>query len=79
MRTHVSKWGNSFAVRLPHTVVKDLRLREGTILELKSDQSGITLRKTQKRISLQELLKGITPENCHGEVEWGQSTGNESW
>jgi antitoxin MazE len=72
VRTRVIKWGNSLAVHLPHTFVKDLRLREGTILELKSDHSGIMLRKTPKRISLQELLKAITPENCHGEAEWAK-------
>ncbi len=28
---------------------------------------------------LSELLERITPENLHGEVDWGKQEGNEIW
>ncbi|HEX9000315.1 MAG TPA: hypothetical protein VGB07_10480 [Blastocatellia bacterium] len=29
--------------------------------------------------SLEEMLAGITPENMHGEVDWGAPVGKEVW
>jgi antitoxin MazE len=32
----VSKWGNSLAIRLPSTVVEELRLKEGDEIEIRA-------------------------------------------
>jgi len=79
MRTQVSKWGNSLAVRLPHAVVKEMKLEEGTVLEVKSAKAGVVLSKTQRRYVLTDLLKQVTAENRHGEDDWGQAVGREVW
>ncbi|MBY0526350.1 MAG: AbrB/MazE/SpoVT family DNA-binding domain-containing protein [Gemmataceae bacterium] len=79
MKIQVGKWGNSLAVRIPGTYAKDLDLREGEELELTPISGGLVLRRGKVAYSLEELLKGITPENTHGETDWGQAVGREAW
>jgi len=31
------------------------------------------------QLPLQELLEGITPENCHPATDWGKPVGKEVW
>ena len=33
----------------------------------------------EPRYDLAKLVAGITPENAHPEVEWGEPRGAESW
>ncbi|HLN29232.1 MAG TPA: AbrB/MazE/SpoVT family DNA-binding domain-containing protein [Gemmataceae bacterium] len=79
MRTQIGKWGNSLAVRIPGAYVKDLRLKEGMDLDVSILEGGIMLRPPSREYSLEELVAGITPENRHGETDWGQALGRESW
>jgi len=75
----VSRWGNSLAVRIPQSVVKDARLAEGDRLALDISPDGsIVLRPTTRKYSLEELLSGIKPGNLHGETDWGLPQGKES-
>jgi len=79
MGTQIGKWGNSLAVRIPGAYVKDLRLKEGMDLDVSILEGGIMLRPPSREYSLEELVAGITPENRHGETDWGQALGRESW
>lgn len=79
MRTQVSKWGNSLAVRLPRSIVSSLKLIEGTEIEFHSSKTGIVIKRAKPRFDLNDMVKGITKENCHGEDDWGQPVGAESW
>jgi antitoxin component of MazEF toxin-antitoxin module len=36
-------------------------------------------RRRKRRYTLDELVAGITPENRHGEIDWGPRVGNEVW
>ncbi|MDP2370100.1 AbrB/MazE/SpoVT family DNA-binding domain-containing protein [Rhodoferax sp.] len=40
MELQIGKWGNSLALRLPATVVKKMRLREGVKIELSVQADG---------------------------------------
>ena len=33
----------------------------------------------KRRYNLDELIAGITPDNRHGEIDWGPPVGNEAW
>ncbi|HQR08986.1 MAG TPA: AbrB/MazE/SpoVT family DNA-binding domain-containing protein [Gemmatales bacterium] len=79
MQTQLKKWGNSFAVRLPRSLVEDFQLKEGAALDISVARGSMVLRPAVERYALNDLLKQITPENCHGETSWGQPIGNESW
>ena len=78
--THVSKWGNSLAIRIPSALAKDAGLAEGDQLELRINKLGqIVLRPARPRFKLSELLAGVTAENIHGETDWGPPVGKEVW
>ena len=79
MRTQVGKWGNSLAVRIPGPYAKDLDLEEGMDLDVSLVDGGLLLRPKREPYALDDLVKGITPENVHGETDWGEATGREAW
>ena len=77
MKTHVGKWGNSLALRIPAPVAEELRLREGTQVELVTDGEGLRIRKP--RFALADLLAAITPANVHPETRTSGARGREEW
>lgn len=79
MQTHIAKWGNSLALRLPKALTASHNLKEGTAVELTEHVDGILLRPTGLSYDLKELLSGIRPDNQHQPVETGQPMGKEIW
>jgi antitoxin MazE len=79
MHIQVGKWGNSLAVRIPGTYAKELELEEGVELEVTRVEDGMLLRPRKRKYTLKELLKQVTPENIHGETDWGPPRGREAW
>lgn len=78
--TKVKKWGNSLAIRIPQAVVQDLGLSNDSQVQLTSNGKSVTLKpKVSKKLDLEELLKSITTENIHHEIDWGPATGKEIW
>ncbi len=76
----IKKWGNSLAVRIPSSVIRDLGLSENSSVQIVSNGIVATIQpKKRKKISLDELVKAITPDNVHGEVDWGNPVGKEVW
>jgi antitoxin MazE len=80
MRTQLSKWGNSLALRIPKPVAEAAKLRDGDTLDLDVEGPGsVRLRKPRRKPTLEELVARITDENRHGETDWGQPVGAEVW
>ena len=80
MISHVRKWGNSLAVRIPREFAAEARLEEGTPVDLKLRQGEVRLRPVKPaEYVLEGLLQEITPDNLHGEVVWGPKMGREVW
>ena len=80
MRVTVKKWGNSAAVRLPASVIQATQLELDEVVEVREDQGRIVIERVrQKRYELAELLKGITNENQHREIDFGPAVGGEIW
>lgn len=79
MKTQVGKWGNSLAVRIPGTYVKELELEEGMELDVTRVDGGLMVCARKREYTLDELLKNIKPENLHGETDWGTAVGGEAW
>jgi antitoxin MazE len=80
MNATVQKWGNSLALRIPSSLGKDLKLVQGSLVEL-SLQGGdlvVTPRKTT-HASLAQLLNGITDKNRHSATDWDGAVGREFW
>lgn len=82
MTTKIQKWGNSFGVRLPQEIVRKRALRAGSRVEVKDGKDGIIIRVLADHVakpSLAELLRGVTKDNMHKEITWGEARGNEVW
>ena len=47
-------------------------------MELRLEGDKLIIIPNRKK-RLEELLKRITPENLHSEVDWGKKNGKEEW
>ncbi|MGF1575608.1 MAG: AbrB/MazE/SpoVT family DNA-binding domain-containing protein [Cyanophyceae cyanobacterium] len=80
MVANIAKWGNSLAVRIPQNLAKQIHLNEGTEIDLAVVDGTLVIKpRSRKRYSLDELVKEITPENLHAEIDSGRAVGNEVW
>jgi antitoxin MazE len=79
MRTSVQKWGNSLAVRIPKAIAAEAGVAEKDDLEMQVVGDAIQIRRCRPQPSLEDLLAGVTPENLHGEADFGTAQGREAW
>ncbi len=78
--TRIQKWGNSYGLRIPKSILEELELKPDTRLEIRQEEGKIIIIPIRpSKVNLNELLKQITPENMHGETDWGAPEGNEVW
>jgi antitoxin MazE len=78
LRATVGKWGNSAAVRIPATLLAQANLKDKQAIDLVLSDGKITLEPvTKQEPNLEDLLAQITPNNLHGEVEFGKPVGKE--
>ena len=78
-KTQIVGWGNSQALRIPRAILDELQIREGDEVELTVENGRLTVRPLKPKLTLELLVAGITPENCHGEIGWGKPIGKEVW
>jgi len=80
MRTKIQKWGNSLAVRVPRPFAEELGLSQDSDVDLLLEQHELVIKPvSDARVSLRELLAGVTDANLHREVETSGPVGNEVW
>jgi len=80
MRTRIQKWGNSLALRIPKGCADDLLVARETLVDVSVENGALIVRPILPQApSLEQLLAGITPENLHGEVDFGRAVGEEAW
>ena len=79
MRATAQKWGNSLAVRIPKSIAQQAGVSEQDELEIDVEDEVIRLRPRRRPPPLAQLLKQITPENLHGEEDFGRAQGREIW
>jgi antitoxin MazE len=78
MKASVKKWGGSLAVRIPNALAEELRLREGSPVELKVEAGTLVLTPALPRYRLDELLVGITPKAMRQAWSWGPDKRREA-
>ncbi len=80
MNTHVQRWGNSLAVRIPKAFADEAGLQPNDEVEITVRDGQITLTPLKSRTySLEDLVAGITSDNRHDEWDTGPTAGNEVW
>lgn len=78
MKVQVRKWGNSLAIRIPKPLAADVRISEGSTVDL-AVRNGELVVKTKPHYELADLLAQITDENIHEEWDTGEPVGREIW
>lgn len=80
MTTTVQKWGNSLALRIPKSFAKDIHLESGAAVDISIVNGRLVIVPSARpKYSLKALVDGITPQNRHGEFDWGKPVGKEIW
>jgi antitoxin MazE len=80
MRVSVKKWGNSAAVRIPAAVLEATRVQLDEEVDIREEAGRIVIEPVrEKKYKLEDLLKGITKDNIHEEVDFGAPEGKEVW
>ncbi len=80
MRTRIQRWGNSLAVRIPKSFAAELQLDHDSEVDLTLVNGQLALVPVPApAVTLDELLKGITDQNLHHEVDTGPAIGQEAW
>lgn len=80
MKTKISKWGNSLALRIPSVLVSEANLIEGLEMEINNREGEIVLTpKKSFHYSLDVLLSEVNEGNLHEGIDTGSSIGKEKW
>ena len=79
MRTRISRWGNSLALRLPRHLAEGARLVEGTTVTVEVEDGSLRITPSRKKFRLSDLLEGQTPGVREAEHDWGRPKGDEVW
>ena len=80
MKTKIQKWGNSLAIRIPKSFALDINLKQDELVDLSVDENKILITPMGgEKYSLEELLKGVSENNLHGEIDTGSPIVKEIW
>jgi len=80
MRIAVRKWGNSLAVRIPKSAAEETKIRQGSVVEVSVSRGRLVVSPVvDEPLTLGELLRRVTRDNLHGEVDTGDVKGRETW
>ena len=80
MRVTVKKWGNSASVRIPAAIMEAAHLELDQELDIREEGGVVILTPARYvKYDLDDLIAGITEENKHDLVDWGEPVGKEVW
>lgn len=79
MHTTVKKWGNSASVRIPAAIMEAAHLCLDDTVDVREEGGRIVIEPVRPgRYDLDQLLAAITPDNLHGEADFGAPMGKEA-
>jgi antitoxin MazE len=79
MEAIIRKWGNSPALRLPTTVLREAGYQLEQKVDLIVSRDRIVIQPSKKvEYDLDALISGINAANIHDEVSFGSPVGNET-
>lgn len=77
MKTTVQKWGNSLGIRIPKAFAVHLGIESGGTVELAMDSKGLRIKPV--KLTIEEMLANMKPEQLHEAIDWGPPVGKEIW
>jgi len=78
MEATVQKWGNSLGIRIPSLIVRELSLKNGSVVDINDNGNEIIIKPLRKS-RLSEMLEKINDQNKHEEIKTTGPVGNEIW
>ena len=79
MEAVIRKWGNSPALRLPTTVLRQAGYQLEQKVDLVVSHGRIVIQPSEKvEYDLEALISGINASNVHDEASFGSPVGNET-
>jgi len=78
MKVKISKVGNSLSLRIPKRLALALHVEDGTMAEVSIENDVLTVKPERYQYQLKDLLKGITKDTLHAEIDTGESMGAEA-
>jgi len=80
MAMFVKKWGNSAAVRIPATVLHEAQMKIDQPVDVREERGRIVIEPVRRQVfAIDDLIKGIRPDNMHDPIETGARKGGEVW
>ncbi|WP_065647743.1 AbrB/MazE/SpoVT family DNA-binding domain-containing protein [Pantoea eucrina] len=84
MRQTIKRWGNSPAVRIPANLMAlmEMDIDEEVEVTIQKDAHNVprlVIEPARNIVTLDMLMSQVTPENTHGEVDFGEAQGKEIW
>jgi antitoxin MazE len=80
MKTRAQKWGHSLALRIPKSLAAKAGLYKDAPVKLSLVEGKLIIQPISREpLTLDELLRGVTDRNLHGEWGTGLAVGREVW
>ena len=80
METRLQKWGNSFSIKIPSTILKSLNIKNNDILNIIQEENRIIITiKNKRKVSLARKFEEYNGENLAKEFSWDDACGREIW
>ena len=77
MQVTIKKWGNSPSVRIPAAIMKAAGLQVDAKVDVR-EENGVIVIQPIRENNLADLVAAITPDNVHGEMDFGGPVGKEA-
>jgi antitoxin MazE len=78
MKSRIHKWGNSLGLRIPKAMADEAGLVDQSPVEISMrDGELIVQALAPQKMNLRHMLREVTPENLHAEVDSGPPQGRE--
>lgn len=78
METQVKKWGNSLGIRIPMNMAKELKIVDGSIIDIDEEKGKIIITPLADELSMAFLTKGMTKEGLIDQFDDYPAMGLES-
>lgn len=77
MQAYIQKWGNSFGLRIPMQLAKQLKLHQGSAVTIEVEDGRIIIQTPKYHLDM--MLKEISSKNRHHQILDDERQGNEEW
>ena len=80
MEIKVKKWGNSLGLRIPQAIANQIKIQDGSRINLVLKNNKIELIPVaSEEYQLNDLVELISESNLHTDISSGQPQGKEIW